>query len=56
MAIAGLVIGYVWTALILLLVLIWLVILVWAASHLDGIPPPTRTYRPNAMPTAVFTG
>lgn len=44
LAIAGLVIGYVFTALFLLMVLIWIVMMVWVVNEMDNLPSVQTTY------------
>jgi len=49
LAIAGLIIGYVSTALLLLVVVFWIVMFAWFANEIDNFPTTTPTYGTYSM-------
>ena len=49
MAIAGLVVGYIYTAFLVLMFLFWLVMLVWFANEINNLPTTTPTYGTYSM-------
>jgi len=56
LAVAGLVIGYVFTGLFLLMIVVWLVMFAWIATEIDRLPSTTTpTYGTYSMHSTAWT-
>ena len=55
LAIAGLVIGYIFTALFLVMFVIWIVMMVWVVNEMDNVPSTRSTYGTYTMHSTVVT-
>jgi peptidyl-prolyl cis-trans isomerase B (cyclophilin B) len=55
LAIAGLVVGYVFTGLYVLLIVFWIAMVAWFATEIDRLPTTTTRHRPYSTQSTAWT-